>query len=81
MSLNQICIEAGLGVTEIALVESYIADDDGRFIETKAYEKLFDYFCDSCEMPYSVAKARTAVPDVWILDRLCAACSLNQSVV
>ena len=44
MTWIQICLAAGLGVTEIALVESYIEDDDGRFLETKAYEKLFNYF-------------------------------------
>tara|TARA_Y100001963_G_scaffold80389_1_gene111546 strand:+ start:1937 stop:2167 length:231 start_codon:yes stop_codon:yes gene_type:complete len=70
MTWTQICAAAGLGVTEIALVESYIDDDDCRFIETKAYEKLFDYFCNTREMPYEVAKARTEEPDVWILNRI-----------
>jgi hypothetical protein len=70
MILSEIYAEAGLGVTEIALVESYIEDDDGRFIETKAYEKLYDYFCNNGEMPYLVAKARTGDPDAWILDYL-----------
>tara|TARA_R110002073_G_scaffold29357_1_gene92619 strand:- start:140 stop:412 length:273 start_codon:yes stop_codon:yes gene_type:complete len=68
--IDDICIEAGLGVTEIALVKSYIDDDDGRFIETKAYEKLNDYFSNTGEMPYLVAKGRTGEPDEWILDRL-----------
>ena len=67
---DQIMREAGLGVTEIALVKSYIDDDDGRFLETKAYEKLYDYFCNSGEMPYGVAKCRTGEPDGWILDYL-----------
>jgi hypothetical protein len=70
--MRKICIEAGLGVTEIALVESYIEDDDGRFIETKAYEKLFDYFCSTAEMPYDIAKCRTGEPDAWILNYLAA---------
>tara|TARA_B100000131_G_scaffold316956_1_gene358032 strand:+ start:1091 stop:1336 length:246 start_codon:yes stop_codon:yes gene_type:complete len=61
---------AGLGVTETALVDIYLEDDDGRFIETKAFEKLFDYFLNSGEMPYRVAKAIDHEPDVWILDRL-----------
>ena len=70
MSNIEIFKEAGLGATEIALVQSYLKDDDGRFIETKAYEKLFDYFCTSGIMPYSVAKCRSDEPDIWILDWL-----------
>jgi len=70
--MKSICIEAGLGITEIALVQTYIEDDDGRFAETKAYEKLYDYFCNSGDMPYGVAKARTGDPDIWILDYLSA---------
>ena len=66
--MNDILNEAGLGVTEKALVDIYLEDDDGRFAETKAYEKLLDYFSD--EMPYGVAKCRTGEPDVWILNRL-----------
>jgi len=34
------------------------------------YERLFVYYCDSGEMPYGVAKARTGMPDEWILDKL-----------
>ena len=67
---DQIMRDAGLGITEVALVETYVEDDDGRFIETRAYEKLFDYFCNSEEMPYDVAKCRTREPDDWILDYL-----------
>ena len=78
--MKEICLRAGLGVTEIALVESYIEDDDGRFIETKAYEKLFNYFCDEGEIPYRVAKAIDLEPDIWILDRL-ASCKSDQTVV
>ncbi len=70
MSRNEIYKEAGLGITEVALVECYIEDDDGRFIETKAYDKLYEYFCNSEEMPYGVAKARTGDPDIWILEYL-----------
>ena len=80
MTWTQICLEAGLGVTEIALVESYIEDDDGRFLETDAYEKLFSYFCDIGDMPYRVAKAIDLEPDIWILDRL-ASCKSPQTVV
>ena len=80
MNWIQICKAAGLGVTEIALGESYIEDDDGRFLETKAYEKLFNYFCDECEMPYGVATAKDYEPDIWILDRL-TSCKSPQTVI
>jgi hypothetical protein len=78
--MRDICLAAGLGVTEIALVESYIEDDDGRFIETDAYEKLFNYFCDVGDIPYRVAKAIDLEPDIWILDRL-ASCKTPETVV
>jgi hypothetical protein len=80
MTWTQICAEAGLGITEIALVETYIEDDDGRFLETKAYEKLFTYFCDIGDMPLRVAKAKDLEPDIWILDRL-AACKSERTMV
>ena len=80
MTWIQICSRAGLCLTEIALVESYMEDDDGRFLETKAYEKLFNYFCDENEMPYRVAKAIDHEPDIWILDRL-SSCKTDQAVV
>ena len=80
MNWIQICKAAGLGVTEIARVESYIEDDDGRFLETKAYEKLFNYFCDECEMPYGVATAKDYEPDIWSLDRL-TSCKSPQTVI
>jgi|TARA_R110001583_G_scaffold104611_2_gene252006 hypothetical protein len=72
--MKDICLAAGLGVTEIALVESYIDDDDGRFIYTDAYEKLFNYFCDEGDMPLEVAKAIVLEPDIWILDQLRSEC-------
>ena len=78
--MKEICLAAGLGVTEIALVESFIEDDDGRFIETDAYEKLFNYFCDEGDMPYLVAKAIDLEPDIWILNRL-TSCKSPQTVV
>ena len=78
--MRDICLRAGLGVTEIALVESYIDDYDERFIETDAYEKLFKYFCDEGDMPLEVAKAIDLEPDIWILDRL-ALCKSDPPVV
>ena len=35
---------------------------------SQCYDELMDYFAD--EMPYGVMKARTGMPDEWIIDRL-----------
>ena len=70
MTREQVYTDAGLGVSDVGFVELALEDDDGRFIETRAYEKLYDYFCNSGEMPYGVAKCRTGEPDAWILDYL-----------
>jgi hypothetical protein len=40
------------------------------FYGTDSFEKLYNYFLDSGEMPYGVAKARTGDPDYWILDQM-----------
>jgi hypothetical protein len=70
-SLAEIYTNAGLSELDVDLVESYLeSDNDGWFIESTAYLKLFDYFCGSEEMPYGVAKARTGEPDIWILEHL-----------
>jgi|TARA_R110001583_G_scaffold194113_1_gene364328 hypothetical protein len=69
---NSVYKNATLTQNEISTVESYLDEDsliDG-FAESSAYEKLNDYFCDSNEMPYLVAKGRTGEPDIWILERL-----------
>ena len=34
------------------------------------YDDLFDFFQNSGEMPYGVAKARTGMPDEWIANRI-----------
>jgi hypothetical protein len=34
------------------------------------YEALYEYFCNTGEMPYGVMKARTGDPDIWIRDRI-----------
>jgi hypothetical protein len=34
------------------------------------YEELYEYYLNSGEMPYGVAKARTGDPDQWIYDQL-----------
>ena len=37
---------------------------------SEVYEDLYNYFANSGEMPYGVMKARTGMPDEWIIDRL-----------
>ena len=46
------------GVTDIEEIE----------YGSECYDELMDYFAD--EMPYGVMKARTGMPDEWIIDRL-----------
>ena len=67
--LVQTYIDAGLTVAEADRVPDYIS---GKldFYDSTAYDKLYEYFALSGEMPYGIAKARTGTPDEWILDRL-----------
>lgn len=37
---------------------------------SEVYEDLFRYYMDAGEMPYGVMKARTGMPDEWIIDRV-----------
>ena len=46
-----------------------ITDIDDLEYGRDAFNELIDYFAD--EMPYGVMKARTGMPDEWIIDRLC----------
>jgi hypothetical protein len=48
-------------------------------LDNDLYEALFDYYMDSGEMPYGVAKARTGDPYDWITDRLSADMGINES--
>ena len=81
--MRDICIAAGLLEPEIALTREHVENpeyDASPFYESTAFDKLFNHFCDTGEMPYDVAKARTEEPDLWILDRL-ASCNSDQAVV
>ena len=69
MTINEIYTQAGLSSGEVQDMPLYI-NDELDFYGTAAFEKLYSYFCDSGEMPYDVAKARSETPDVWILKRL-----------
>ena len=71
MTINELYNEAGLTDDDRARMPSYIEGED-EFYGSEAFGKLYDYFCNSEEMPYGVAKARTGDPDVWILDYLSA---------
>ena len=65
---------AGLTVEEIKAMPEYIKGTKD-FYGTRAFEKLFEHFAfETAEMPYSVAKARTETPDVWILDKVGGSC-------
>ena len=67
--LNEICTEAGLTIDEAVMIPAFIAGDLD-FYGTPAYDKLYEYFCNSGEMPYGIAKARTGDPDLWMLEKL-----------
>ena len=45
-----------------------ITDLDEIEYGSQCYDELMDYFAD--EMPYGVQKARTGMPDEWIIDKL-----------
>ena len=53
------------------LDQNDITDLDQIEYGSEVYEELFGYYMDSGEMPYGVMKARTGIPDEWIIDRLC----------
>jgi hypothetical protein len=73
--MTDIYEKAGLTSKEIEQIPEHIEDyleDGSMFIFTDTYEKLFNYFLDTNEMPYGVAKGRTGDPDAWILEYLCS---------
>ncbi len=45
-----------------------VTDIDEIEYGSQCFDELMDYFAD--EMPYGVMKARTGMPDEWIIDRL-----------
>ena len=47
-----------------------ITDLDHIEYGSEVYDDLYNYFADSGEMPYGVMKARTGMPDEWIIDRV-----------
>ena len=78
LDAERIMKSAGLTKNEIAQMWPFLDGtlDPWDFMETSMYEKLFDWYTSEAgpedRMPYSVAKARSDVPDEWIIDRLAA---------
>ena len=71
MKLVELYRAANLTADEIVTTAGYLNSDDGCFMNTSAYEKLFEHlYWKTGEMPYEVAKARTKCPDTWILEHL-----------
>lgn len=70
VAIREIFSNAGLTPSENEFMWGILdqSRDESEFIESSAYEKLFEYY--SSEMPYGIQKARTGEPDMWILDRL-----------
>ena len=71
MILDEIFKKAELTTKETEEVMEILDDEEkGEFYETNGYQKLYEYFCSTGEMPIGVAKARTGDPDIWILEYL-----------
>jgi len=62
--------QAGLTPKEEAITDSYLLNDDGMWLETTAFEKLYNYFMDLGIMPYGTMTGDTGEPDIWILSYL-----------
>ena len=69
-AVDEIFSNAGLTPAENEFMWGILnqSRDESEFIESSAYEKLFDYY--RTQMPYDIQKARTGEPDMWIIDRL-----------
>ena len=52
------------------LANNDVTDIDQIEYGSEVYEDLYNYFANSGEMPYGVMKARTGMPDEWIIDRV-----------
>ena len=73
LEVENVMKEAGLDGAEISFVNQILDDqiDSADFYDSSAYKKLFQLLAfDWGEMPYGTAKARTGMPDEWILDYL-----------
>jgi hypothetical protein len=52
----------------------------GNDMDSDLYEALFDYYSDSGDMPYGIAKARTGDPFTWVGDQLAQHLGVNEGV-
>ena len=52
------------------LANNDVTDADQIEYGSEVFEELMDYYMSSGEMPYGVMKARTGMPDEWIIDRI-----------
>ena len=59
-------------------VKNFEADGE---LDNDLYDALFDYYSDSGEMPYGVAKARTGDPYNWIADQLGRHLNLGENLI
>ena len=62
-------------ITEYDEVKAILDKHDITYLDqieygSEVYDDLYNYFADSGEMPYGVMKARTGMPDEWIIDRV-----------
>ena len=55
---------------ELEELRGYVSGDSDNFYGSEVYNKLYNYYLESGELPVSIAKARTGDPDQWILDRV-----------
>ena len=69
MTIYEIYSEAGLSPREEQLMAEYL-DFNDDFYGSSSYDKLYDYFYGTGEMPYGAAKFETGEADVWILERI-----------
>ena len=52
------------------LASNDVTDLDQIEYGSEVYEDLYGYYVNSGEMPYGVMKARTGMPDEWIIERV-----------
>ena len=59
---------AGLSTPQINAMESEYKDTNGAIWgDDDAFDKMFNYYMDTEQMPYEYAKGRAGTPDEWIL--------------
>jgi len=72
-SLNDLSMEltrAGLSEDEIPLVHQWLDRQIGDDTFGPVFDKLFEYYMNSGDMPYGTMKARDGDPYLWIYDTL-----------